>query len=195
MEEFRRAAFSLPVKDVSTAIEGANNYYLLRVAQRKEPSVPPMENLRGDIERRVKEAKALELANKKAAALLDQLKKEKDLQKFAAANALQIGETGPFLRGDVEIPKVGALEGVRPAEIAISRYHPVADRLYAQKNNIYLFVFKESQGADMARFEKEKAGLLGQALQGKKQAALKKYIDSLKAKGRVEVEPRALEES
>jgi hypothetical protein len=47
----------------------------------------------------------------------------------------------------------------------------------------------------MTRFDREKAGLLGQALQGKKQAAMKKFIDSLKAKGRVEVEPRVLEES
>jgi hypothetical protein len=47
----------------------------------------------------------------------------------------------------------------------------------------------------MARFEREKAGFVEQALQGKKQASMKKFIDSLKAKGRVEVVPRVLEES
>ncbi len=195
MEIFRRAAFSLAVKEVSPAIEGANGYYLLRVGQRKEPVVPPLESVRAEIERRVKEAKALELVNKKAQTLLDQLKKEKDIQKVAKANGLQAGETGWFMRGDAEIPKVGALQDARPGEIAISTYHLVADRPYAQNDSVYLFAFKESQGADMTRFDRDKAGLLGQALQGKKQAAMKKFIDSLKAKGRVEVEPRVLEES
>jgi len=167
----------------------------VRVGQRKEPVVPPLESVRAEIERRVKEAKALELVNKKAQTLLDQLKKEKDIQKVAKANGLQAGETGWFMRGDAEIPKVGALQDARPGEIAISPYHLVADRPYAQKDSVYLFAFKESQGADMTRFDREKAGLLGQALQGKKLAAMKKYIDSLKAKGRVEVEPRVLEES
>ena len=195
MEEFRRAAFSLAVKEVGPAIEGSNGYYLLRPSQRKEPAVPPLENLRAEIERRIKDAKALNLANKKAEALLDQLKKEKDIQKVAKANGLQVGETGWFLRGDAEIPKVGALQDARPGEIAISTYHPVADRPYAQKGSIFLFALKESQAADMARFEKEKASLMEQALQRKKQAVMKRFIDDLKAKGRVEVEPRFLEES
>ncbi len=195
MEEFRRAAFSLPVKDVSAPIEGASGYYLLRVSQRKEPAVPPLENLRAELGRKVKEGKARELAQKKAEAALDQLKREKDLQKVARTNGLQTGETGWFARGDAEIPKVGALEGAAPKEIAISAYHPVADRPYAQKNDVYLFVFKETQGADMARFEREKAEFLKQALQIKKQAAMKNFIDGLKAKGRVEVEPSVLEES
>jgi peptidyl-prolyl cis-trans isomerase D len=195
MEEFRRAAFSLPVKEVGPAIEGANGYYLLRVSQRKEPTVPPMENVRAEIERRVKESKALALANKKAEALLDQLKKEKDIHKVAKANALQVGETGWFVRGDAEMPKVGALQDAKPGEIAISIYQPLADRSFKQQNNVYLFVFKESQGVDMARFEKEKTSLLEQALQGKKQATVKKFIEILGAKARIKREPAILEES
>jgi peptidyl-prolyl cis-trans isomerase D len=195
MEEFRRAAFSLPVKEVGPAVEGPNGYYLLRVTQRKEPTVPPMENVRAEVERRVKESKALDLANKKALALLEQLKKEKDIHKVAKANGLQVGDTGWFLRGDAEIPKVGALQDARPGDIAISVYQPLADRPYTQKNTVYLFVFKESQGADMARFEKEKGALLEQALQGKRQATAKKFIETLKAKARIEVEPSILEGS
>jgi len=123
------------------------------------------------------------------------LKKEKDVEKIAKANGLAVGDTGWFARGDGEIPKVGALENAGPADIAVSAAHPVADRPYAQKSTVYLFAWKESQGADMARFEKEKAALMNQALQNKKQATMKQYIDGLKAKGRVEVEPAILEES
>ncbi|HEY2990605.1 MAG TPA: SurA N-terminal domain-containing protein [Candidatus Binatia bacterium] len=195
MEEFKRAAFSLAVKEVSPAIEGPNGYYVLRVAQKKEPAVPPLDVLRGEVESRVKRAKALDLANKKAQAVLDQLNQEKDIDKVARANGLQVGDTGWFARGDGEIPKVGALQDVRPGGIAISAYKPIADRPYAQKDGIYLFAFKSSQGPDMSRFEKEKRGLMEQALQEKKQAVMKQFVDDLKAKSRIEVEPRVLEES
>jgi len=195
MEEFRRAALSLPVKEVSPAIEGSDGYYLLRVSRRKEPAVPPMEAIRSEIERRVKEAKALDLANQKAQALLNQLKQEKDIQKVAKANGLQVGDTGWFVRGDAEIAKVGALEDAKPADIAVSTYRPLADRPYRQKRNVYLFALKESQGVDMTRFEKEKTSLLEQALQEKKQARAKKFIETLKAKARIEVEPSILEGS
>ena len=47
----------------------------------------------------------------------------------------------------------------------------------------------------MSRFEKEKPGLMEQARQEKKQAVMKKFIDDLKARSRIEVEPRVLEES
>ncbi|MGH7766027.1 MAG: hypothetical protein ACREQP_01120, partial [Candidatus Binatia bacterium] len=175
--------------------EGQNGYYLLRVTEKKEPTVPPIANVRAEIEKRAKDSKALDLANKKALALLEQLKKEKDIHKVAKANGLQVGDTGWFFRGDAEIPKVGALQDARPGDIAISVYQPLADRSYTQKNTVYLFAFKESQGADMARFEKEKTALVEQALQGKKQATAKKFIETLKAKARIEVEPAILEGS
>jgi peptidyl-prolyl cis-trans isomerase D len=195
MEEFRRAAFALPVKEVGPAVEGPNGYYLLRVTQRKEAAVPPMENVRAEIEKRVKESKALDQANKKAMALLEQLKKEKDINKVAKANRLQVGDTGWFLRGDAEIPKVGALKDARPGDITISAYQPLSERPYGQDSSVYLFAFKESQGADMSRFEKEKTSLLEQALQEKKQATAKRFIEILKAKARIEVEPSILEGS
>ncbi len=195
MEEFSRTAFSLAVKEVSPAVEGPNGHYLFRVSRREEPTLPPLESVRAEIERRLKETRALDLATKKAQALLDQLKKEKDIEKVAKANGLQVAETGWFLRGDAEIPKVGALQEVRPGGIAISTHQPVADRLYAQKNSIYLFAFKASQGADMERFEREKTRLLEQALAEKRQGVMKKLIENLKAKARVEIEPRFLEES
>ena len=195
MAEFRRAAFSLAAKEVSSVIEGSGGYYLLRVRQRKEPALPPLESVRSEIERRLKEGKALELATKKAQALLDQMKKEKEIEKVAKANGLQVGETGWFLRSDAEIPKVGALQEIRPGGIAISTHQPVADRFYTQKNGIFLFAFKASQGADMERFEREKASLLEQVLAEKKQRVMKNFIDNLKAKARVEVESKFLEES
>ena len=193
LEEFNRAAFSLPANEIGPALEGADGYYLLRVRQRKEPALPPLESLRTEIERRLKEGKALELATQKARALLEQLRKERDIKKVAQEHGLQVGETGWFLRSDAEVPKIGPLQDVKPAGIAISLHQPVADRPYKQKNGIYLFVFKESQGADMGRFEGEKGRLLKQALAEKRQIVARRFVEHLRAKARIKVESRILE--
>ncbi|HEX9445077.1 MAG TPA: hypothetical protein VGA73_13210, partial [Candidatus Binatia bacterium] len=76
----------------------------------------------------------------------------------------------------------------------ISAAKPVADKPFAQKHSIYLFVFKASQGADMERFDREKGRLMEQALADKKQAMMKKFVDSLKAGAKIKIEPAVLEE-
>ncbi len=195
VEEFNKTAFSLALKELSPTIAGPKAYYLLRVRQRKEPSIPPLESVRPDIEKRLKEAKALELASQRANALLGELKKVKDIKKLAASHGLTAEETGWFVRSTPEIPKIGALQEVKPGGIPISQRQPVPDRIYSQKADFYLFAFKESQEADMERFEKEKDRLQAQALAEKKQRGLQKFVDSLKAKARVAVNPRFLEQS
>ena len=195
LDEFKRSAFALAPKEVGAPVKAPNGYYLLRVVERKEPALAPLEAMRAVLERKVKESKAREAANEKAKALLDQLKKDKNADAVAKANGVPGGETGWFLRGDAEIPKVGTLQDVKPGGIPISAANPVADRPYAQGDNVYLFVFKSSQSADMQRFDKDKDRLMQEALQEKRQTMLKKFVDSLKAKARIKIEESFLEES
>lgn len=194
-EDFKKTALAAAVKEVGPAVEAPNGYYLLRVAERKEPALPPLAAVHAEVERRAREAKALELAKKKAEALVADLKKEKDVDRVARANGVPVGETGWFTRSAPEIPKVGALADLKPGGVAISAAKPVADRPFAQNGSVYLFVFKAGQGADMERFDREKARLMEQALADKRQAMMKKFVDSLKAGAKIKLEPTILEES
>ncbi len=195
LDEFKRAAFALAPKEVGAPVEAPNGYYLLRAVERKDPALPPLDKIRAEVERKVKESKAREAANQKAKAVLDQLKQDKNVETVAKANGVPSGETGWFLRSDAEIPKVGALADLKPGGIPISAASPIADRPYVQGDNIYLFAFKASQPADMDRFEKEKARLMQEALQEKRQTMLRKFVDSLKAKARIKIDESFLEES
>lgn len=195
VEEFNKTAFSLGTKEVSSAIEGPSAYYLLGLKERKEPLIPSLESVRPDIEKRLKDEKAFEQARQRGNMLLEQLKREKDIKKLAKDHGLSLGETGWFLRKASEIPKVGTLPEVKSGGIPISSEQPIPDRVYTQKTSIYLFAFKESQGADLERFEKDKAQLLQQMLMEKRQKALLKFIENLKAKAQIKVKSQTLEES
>ncbi len=170
---------------MSQIVEANSAYIFLRLKQRKEPLVPPLESVKEQVEKGAKEAKAYELTLQKGNSLLDQLKKEKDLAKLAGANDLKVEETGWFQRNAPQLPKIGDLAELRGSGLPVSAQKPVADRLYTQKDAAYILAFKESQPADMEQFEKEKVLLKKQALVENRQRALAKYLESLKAKAKI----------
>lgn len=194
-QEFYKTAFSLSAKDVSPVVEGKGAYYLLRLKQRQEPAVPPLESVAAQIEKNLKESKAYELALQRGNSLLEQLKKEKDIGKLAQANNLKLDETGWFLRSAPQLPKIGELAEMKAGPIALTAQKPFPDRLYTQKDALYIIAFKDSQGADMEQFEKEKDDLKKQALAESRQRALIKFMEGLKSKAKIKVNTGFLEES
>ena len=192
--EFYKAALSLSAKDIGPVIEGTNAYYLLRLKDKKEPVVPPLEAVKPVIEKELISAKSSELARQKASAMLDQLKKGKDVAKVAGQSGLPVEETGLFLRNAPQPPKLGDLPELKTAAMTLSAQKPIADRVYTNKDAAYLFAFKESEGADMERFDKEKDQLTKQALAESRQRIAQKFMEDLKAKAKIEVHASSLEE-
>lgn len=193
--EFYKAALSLSPKDISPVVEGTNAYYVLKLKQRSEPTVLPFDAVRSKIEKSLKESKAHEILQQKAKSLLEQLKKEKDIGKVAQQNGLKLEETGLFLRSAPQLPKVGELSEMSSGGIALSAEKPFPEKIYTQQDNAYLFAFKDSQGADMERFDKEQTQLTNQALAESRQQVLQKFVEDLKAKAQIQVHPNSLEES
>jgi hypothetical protein len=126
--------------------------------------------------------------------MLDQLKKEKDVAKVAGQSGLPVEETGLFLRNAPQPPKLGDLPELKTAAMTLSAQKPIADRVYTNKDAAYLFAFKESEGADMERFDKEKDQLTKQALAESRQRIAQKFMEDLKAKAKIEVHASSLEE-
>lgn len=194
-QEFYKNAFALAPKDVSPVIEAKNGYYLIRLKERKEPTTPPLESVRDQIEKNLRESKAYELALQKGNSLLEQLKKEKDLSKLAQTGDLKIEETGWFPRSSQQLPKIGELAELKGGPISLSAQKPIPERLYTQKDAVYVLAFKGSQPADMGQFEKDKAALMKQAQAEARQRVLAKFLENLKARAKVKINNAFLEES
>ena len=194
-QEFYKNAFALGAKDTSPVVEGKDAYYLLRLKQRREPAVPPLESVSSQIEKGLRESKAYELALQRGNHLLEELRKEKDVAKVAQTNNLKLDETGWFLRSAPQLPKIGELAEMKAGPIAVSEQKPFAERLYTQKDALYVLAFKASQGADMEQFEKEKESFKKQALAESRQRALIKFMEGLKSKAKIELNTAFLEES
>jgi peptidyl-prolyl cis-trans isomerase D len=194
-QEFYKNAFALNSKQTSPIVEGKDAYYLLRLKQRKEAAVPPLDTIRNQVEKGLRESKAYELALQRGNDLVEQLKKEKDLIKVAQANNLKVEETGWFLRSAPQLPKVGELAELKAGPITLSEQKPVAERLYTQQDALYVFAFKATQGANLEQFEKDKDSIKKQALAESRQRALVQFMEGLKNKAQIRLNTAFLEES
>jgi peptidyl-prolyl cis-trans isomerase D len=193
-QDFYKAALALKAREVSSVIEGANAYYLLKVTEHKEAFVPPLDVVRDKIEKGLKESKAYEMAVQKANDLLDQFKKEPNLAKLARDKKLKLDETGWFARNTQQLPKVGELQNLTVGSLALSARKPIPDKIFTQADTAFVFAFKEAQAADMAQFDKDKSQLMQQALAEARQRILLRFKDELKAKAKIEIHSAPLEE-
>jgi peptidyl-prolyl cis-trans isomerase D len=191
--DFYEAAFSLSFKQISTPVQGPDAYFLVKLKDRKEPAIPSFDSVRPRLENDLRDKKALDLAVQKANGLLAQLKKGKPITVLAAENQRKLEETGWFQRNAPELPKIGALQESKTGGIKLSAYQPIPDHVYTQKEAVYILALKESRAADIEFFNKEKTRLQEQALAQKKQQVLKKYMDGLKARAQINVNPAFLE--
>jgi peptidyl-prolyl cis-trans isomerase D len=185
--EFYKNAFTLDAKSVSPVIEGNNAYYLLRLKDKKEAGVPPLEEVRKKIEQNIIESKGQDLLAERANFLLEQLRNEKDIARVAQQNNLKSDETGFFTRNAPQLPKIGDVPELARG-VPLSAENPLPDRVYRQKDAAYLIAFKASEPADMARFAQEKDALAKQARSEAQQRVLQKFIEGLKAKADIKVE-------
>ena len=195
VREFNRTAFSLFPKQISPVLAGPKGLYLVRLKERREPHTPPLDQIRDALGKNLKEKEAMELTTTKAQSLLGELKEKKSITDLAAAHGLKLEETGWFFRPNTHIPKVGTLLELKRGGISLSLHVPIAERIYSQKEAVFLLVFKERQEVDMEGFEKERTRLRQAVLAEKKQRALRKFIENLKAGARIEVLPEFLRAS
>ena len=193
-QDFYKTALALKAKEVSSVIEGPNAYYVLKAKERTEAVVPPLDAVRGKIEKGLKESKAYEMSVQQANDSLDQVKKEPNLAKLARDKKLKLEETGWFARNTQQLPKVGELQNLTVGSLALSARKPIPDRIFTQADAAFVFAFKEAQPADMAQFEKDKSQLMQQALAEARQRILLKFKDELKAKAKIEINSGPLEE-
>ena len=188
VEDFYRAALPLRPRQVGPIITTPDALYLLEGTERIEPAVPPLEQVREQIRETLTRRKAGELAREKAEALLAALKESPDLRKVAADHGLAVEDTGLFPRSQAEIPEIGILP-LPLGRLTLSAQKPVADAAYAQGDSVYVMVLRKTVEADPAGLAGEREALAQRIQEEKRERALRRLIENLKANAAIEIHP------
>jgi len=179
VKAFIDAALALDGGEVSDLIETDDAIYVLAPFDRKEPTVPPLAEIRAKVEADAKKTAAEKLAKQKAETLLARAK-EVGLEKAAAEAGVKVDETGGFERRIGALPKLGPVTDLRTDAFALTPEAPLAPKVYTTSGDAVVAALKSRTPADMSGFEAAKAGLRDSVLAQRRQTAMTSFMSYLK---------------
>lgn len=174
-----KKALELKQGELGGPVETAKGIYILKANDRKPSIVPPLAEIKAAVELKAKEAKAVELAKKKA---------EDAAKQLAAKAVLKTQVTGDFgysAKGDV--PVVGNAPDLMEAAFALTTAAPAAATPFKVGNRWYAVRLKSRSEAPKADFDKTKEQIKQKMLPKKQEEAFGKWIKELRSKAKIEI--------
>jgi len=174
-----KRALELKQGELGGPVETAKGIYVFKLKDRKPATVPPLAEIKSSVEVKAKEAKAIELAKKKA---------EDAAKQLAAKATLKTQVTGDFgysAKGDVQV--IGNAPDLMEAAFKLTAAAPAAATPFKVGNRWYAVRLKSRNEAPKAEFDKTKEQIKQKMLPKKQEEALEKWLKELRSKAKIEI--------
>ena len=201
--EFEEAAFGMKKGDLTPApVKTMFGYHIIRVDDIQEAVKTELKGAEKDVAKAWLLAQKAEIlariAAEKTYADLKAGKKLGDLYPAAPSGAdvkanndsnLHIKETGLFSKSSSgAVSQIGSSPELSDEAFKMTTPGSLFSKPWYKVGNVYyVVVFKEAEKADMAKFEKEKASVVEQAVGQKQGAMVQEWIKSLKSGAKINV--------
>ncbi len=185
--EILKAAFELAPGDFSEPLQSSNGYYIIRLKERKESYIPKFEDVREEIEKKVTEDKAKELARKKVEETLSKIKEAvntagKGFEDVAKELKIDIQASEAFTRRGY-IPNIGMSEQVAGAAFSLKK-DEISNVIEVSQGYLF-FRLNELLPPDEEQFKKEMDTFKTRALSQKKSLHYREWFTNLKSQANV----------
>ncbi|MGH7804452.1 MAG: peptidyl-prolyl cis-trans isomerase, partial [Candidatus Binatia bacterium] len=192
LPKLTKAAFATAPGQIGEAIEGPGVVYVFRVKDKIASHVPPFEKIQTRVEEALRDNRAADKAREHGEKIRKQLVEGKTLAELAAAEKLEVEETGAFSRGGEYVPRIGGVVGLSRQAFELTPEKPVAPEVYATGRAAYVAVLKEKTAADLAAFDEKKEDLLRKYSEDQQKVAVESLLRKLKKTARIRVNPAAI---
>jgi peptidyl-prolyl cis-trans isomerase D len=183
--EVVRRAFALKPGELGGPVETKKGVYILKIKEKKPSAVPPLAQVRSQVEQGAMADKAKDLARQKADQTLAGIAK--------GGPGLKLQETGSFgyaAKGD--IPKIGTSVEMMEAAFGLTPAAPVAKKAIQIGDRWYVIKLKNRVELNKEDFPKTKDQIKQTLLPKKQQEALDTWLKELKGKAKIEINPSLL---
>jgi peptidyl-prolyl cis-trans isomerase D len=186
------AAFALGTMGISEPLELEEGYYLLQVTDRVAATVPPLETVEERVKADVTQQLQDEAAKADAESCLAALRQGQSLAETAAAFNIEPMETGFFKRTGT-IPQIGYEPGIIETAFGLRDDQSLPEEVLQGRNGWYVIQLKARKLPDEEGFGAEKANLMEQLPEQKKQGVFQQWLADLKSRGRIEIEEKLIQ--
>lgn len=142
--EFAKAAFDLPVNEISDVQQMGNDYYIIQVTEKIKPELLPFEKVRSRIKRELTARLQKDAARKAAQELVEKAKKASSLEQVARQGNVQLGFT-PLIKRNEPVQELGSSPDLTKAAFSLGPDKPVYPEVLETGKGFVVIGFKEKQ--------------------------------------------------
>ncbi|MEW5736220.1 MAG: SurA N-terminal domain-containing protein [Thermodesulfobacteriota bacterium] len=187
--EFAGNAFELPQNEYSSVLDFPEGYCIMQVDATKPSAIPPFDEVKARVLADVKIEKRRKMAEDAAGKMLAELKAGKNLETLAGEDGITVKETGFFTRTG-SIPGIGQESELRDAAFLLTTKNPYPEKPVVAPDAVYVIAYAGANEPDEKALAADAEQAAKTLTQGKENALAQSITESLRAKARIEYEPK-----
>jgi peptidyl-prolyl cis-trans isomerase D len=178
---FASSAFSLKTEEISPVVSIPPNFYIVKLLDKKESRISPLEDVKGEVRRKVVAGKSDDMARKAAEDLLKAVQGGKSLKEVAQERGAPVDESGFFTRTAGAIPKIGPAGELMNILSPLTDKNPVPKEVLRTKDGYFVVRLSAVEPADQAKFSSAKQNLERRLAAQKQEGFFRNWLEQLKS--------------
>jgi peptidyl-prolyl cis-trans isomerase D len=184
---FYSSAFSLRLGEISPVVNVPPNFYVLKLVNKKDSRIPPLDEVKEEVRRKVVEMRAEEKARQVAEDLLNQIRTGKNIREVAREKGYPLEETGFFTRTAGVVPKMGPAREFMGTLASLTEKNPVPKEVIRTKDGYFVARLSGYDPADQSKFQSMKKNLEKRLRDQKQGEAFQNWVDQLRSKAKIDI--------
>ena len=183
---FASSAFSLKTEEISPVVSIPPNFYIVKLLDKKDSRISPLDDVKGEVKRKVVAIKCDEMARKAAEDLLKAVQGGKSLKEVAQEKGLPVDESGLFTRTAGAIPKIGPAGELMNILSPLTDKSPVPKELLRTKDGYFVVRLSAVEPADQGKFQSAKQNLERRLTAQKQEGFFRNWLEHLKSGAKID---------
>jgi len=184
---FYSSAFSLKLGEISPVVNLLPNFYILKLINKKDSRIPPLNEVKEEVTRKVIGMKAEDKARQVAEDLLNQIRKGKNIKEVAREKGYPLGETGSFTRTAGVAPQIGPAREFMEILASLTEKNPVPKEVIQTKDGYFVVRLSGYEPADLSKFQPVKSNLEKRLVYQKQEEAFQNWLDQLRSHAKIDI--------
>jgi parvulin-like peptidyl-prolyl isomerase len=184
---FYSSAFSLKLGEISPVVDIPPNYYVLKLVDKKDSRVSPLDEVKEEVRRKVIETKAEAQARQVAEEILNQVRAGKNVRDVAREKGYPLAETGFFTRTAGVVPKIGPSREFMGTLASLTEKNPVPKEAIRTKDGYFVVRLSGHEPADQNKFQSVKKNLEKRLSYQKQEEAFQNWLGQLRSKTKIDI--------